>query len=131
MYFRFYRPKRAYLDKCVKDPVREEPPTGDMVNGPKHWFSIKESSFIILSDHCEGIFSRFLKTLTTDDKYSLISIDNWMQTIQIHFSQKQNIFSEFSAAFFESALNFQYFQKKITFITYVFIKLPTTKDVLR
>ena len=45
------------------------------------------------------LFSRFLNTLTADDKYSLISRDNWMQTIQKHFSQKQNIFSEFFSQF--------------------------------
>ena len=77
------------------------------------------------------LFSRFLNTLTADDKYSLISRDNWMETIQMHFSQKEKIFSEFFFAFFESALNFEHFQKKMTFIAYVFPKLPTTKDVLR
>ena len=76
-------------------------------------------------------FSRFFNTLTADDKYSLISRDNWMQTIQKHLSQKQNIFRQFFSAFFESALNFEHFQKKMTLIAYVFPKLPTTKDVLR
>ena len=38
-------------------------------------------------------FSRFFKTFTADDKYSFISWDNWMQTIQMHLSQKQKIFS--------------------------------------
>ena len=54
-----------------------------------------------------------------------------MQTSQIPLSQKQNIFPEFFSAFFESALNFEHFQKKKTLIAYVFPKLPTTKDVLR
>ena len=54
-----------------------------------------------------------------------------MQTIQMHLSQKKNIFSEFFAPFFESALNFEYFQKKMTLIAYVFLELPTTEDVLR
>ena len=54
-----------------------------------------------------------------------------MKTIQMLLSQKQNIFSEFFLAFFESALNFEYFQKKMTLIAYVFPKLPTTKDMLR
>ena len=76
-------------------------------------------------------FGYFLNTLTADDKYSLISKNKWMQTIQMHLSQKQNIFSEFFSAFFESALNFEHFQKKMTLIAYVFPKLPTTKDVLR
>ena len=54
-----------------------------------------------------------------------------MQTIQMHLSQKQNNFSEFFAAFLESALNFEHFQIKMTLIAFVFPKLPTTKDVLR
>ena len=54
-----------------------------------------------------------------------------METIQIHLSQKQNIFSQFLSAFFKSALNSEHFQKKMTFIAYVFLKLPTTKNVLR
>ena len=53
-----------------------------------------------------------------------------METIQMHLSQKPKIFSELFAAFFESLLNLQHFQKKITLIAYVFPKLTTTKDVL-
>ena len=54
-----------------------------------------------------------------------------MHTFQIHLSQKENIFSEFFSAFFESALNSEHFQKEMTLIAYVFPKLPTTKNVLR
>ena len=54
-----------------------------------------------------------------------------MHTIQMHFSQNENIFSQFFSAFFESALNFEHFQQKMTVIAYVFPKLPTTKNVLR
>ena len=75
-------------------------------------------------------FSRFLETLTAEDKYSLISRDNWMETIQTHLYQKQKIFSDFFSPFFESALNFEYFQKSMTLIAYVFPKLATTEDVL-
>ena len=53
-----------------------------------------------------------------------------MLTIQTHLCKKQKIFSEFFSAFFESALNFEHFQKKRMFIAYVFPKLPTTKNVL-
>ena len=49
----------------------------------------------------------------------------------MHFSQKEKIFSQFFSAFFESALNSEHFQKKMTFIAYVFRKLPTTKNLLR
>ena len=90
------------------------------------------------SDFCNSITftvittgSRFLNTLTADDKYSLISKDNSMQTIQMHLSQKQNFFSQFFSAFSESALNFEHFQKKMTLIAYVFPNLPTTREVPR
>ena len=76
-------------------------------------------------------FRRFLNTLTADDKYSLISRENWMQTIMMHLCQEPKFFSEVFSAFFESALNFEHFQKKMTLIAYVFRNLPTTKDVLR
>ena len=49
----------------------------------------------------------------------------------MHLSQKEKIFSKFFSAFFESALNFEHFQTKRTFIPYVFPKLPTTKNLLR
>ena len=52
-----------------------------------------------------------------------------MHTIQMHFSQKEKIFSQFFSAFSESALNSEHFQKKMTLIPYVFPKLPTTKNV--
>ena len=51
---RIYRPRKKCLDKCLKGPVWENPLTGNMVSGPKHWFNINQSAFIILSDHCEG-----------------------------------------------------------------------------
>ena len=54
-----------------------------------------------------------------------------MHTIQMHLSQKQKFFFESFSAFFESALNFEHFQKKRTFIAYVFPKLPTTRNLLR
>ena len=54
-----------------------------------------------------------------------------MHTIQMHLSQKQKIFSRFFSAFYELALNFEHFQKKMSLIAYVFPKLPTTKNVLR
>ena len=76
-------------------------------------------------------FKPFLNTLTASDKYSLVSKDKWMQTIQMHLSLKQNIFSRFFSVFLKSALNFEYFQKKMSLIAYAFQKLPTTKNMLR
>ena len=57
-------------------------------------------------------FRPFLNTLTANDKYSLNSKDKWLQKFQMHLSQKQNIFTEFFLAGFDSALNFEHFQRK-------------------
>ena len=76
-------------------------------------------------------FRPFLNTFAANYKYSLNSKDKWNQTIQLHLSQKQNIFPEFFSSFFESALNLEDFQKKMTLTAFVFPKLPTTTDVLR
>ena len=75
-------------------------------------------------------FRPFLNTWTANDKYSLISKDKWMQTIEMHLSQKQNNFSKFFSAFSESALNFEHFQKKMTLIAYVFPKFRPRKTCL-
>ena len=53
-----------------------------------------------------------------------------MQTIQLHLSQKQNIFSIFFSAFFKSTLSFEHFLKNLTLIAYVFPKLPPPKNCL-
>ena len=57
-------------------------------------------------------FLRLLvKTLTDDEKYSLLYRENLTQPIQILLSQKQKNFSQFFPAFFKSTLNFEHFQK--------------------
>ena len=107
MYFRNYRPRKTCLDKCLKTPVWEDLSTSDMVNSPKHWFNLNESAFTSSRITLKVIelqkslldwwkfFKPFLNTLTANDKYSLNSKYKWMQTIQMHLSQKQNVFSQF------------------------------------
>ena len=46
------------------------------------------------------------------------------------YPKNKTFFSLVFSAFFESALNFEHFQKNMTVIAYQFPKLPTTKDVL-
>ena len=53
-----------------------------------------------------------------------------MQTIPMHLTQKQNIFSEFFSAFFMPVLSFKHFRKKMNLIASVLPKLPTSKDVV-
>ena len=62
--------------------------------------------------HTWKFFRPFLNTLTADDRFSLISKNKWMQTIQMHLSQKPKIFSELFLAFSKFALNFEHFQKE-------------------
>ena len=73
----------------------------------------------------------FVYTLTPDDKYSLLNRDNLTQPIRTQLSLKQKAFSEFFLAFSKSTLNFQHFQKKMTLIADLFMKLRTPKNVAR
>ena len=58
-------------------------------------------------------FLRLLvKTLTDDEKYSLLYRANLTRQIQILLSQLRKTFSQFFSAFSESTLNFEHFQKK-------------------
>ena len=58
-------------------------------------------------------FLRLLvKTLTDDEKYSLVYRENLTQPIQILLSQKRKTFSQFFFAFLKCTLNFAHFQKK-------------------
>ena len=56
----------------------------------RRWLSWKESLVVT----CK-VARLFVNTLTADDKYSLLSRDNSMQTIQMQLWQKQKSFSEF------------------------------------
>ena len=58
-------------------------------------------------------FLRLLvKTLTDDEKYSLLYRENLTQPIQILLSKNRKTFSIFFCALLKSTLNFAHFQKK-------------------
>ena len=58
-------------------------------------------------------FLRLLvKTLTDDEKYSLLYRESLTQPIQILLSLKRKTFSQFFSAFLKCTLNFAHFQKK-------------------
>ena len=67
----------------------------------------------------------------------MTSIPSLVETIECKqlrssYLKNKTFFLNFFFVFrFESALNFQHFQKKVTLIDYVFPKLPTTKHMLR
>ena len=60
---------------------------------------------------CE-ILGHFVNTLTADDKFSLPNIDNLPQPIQMQFSKKRIIFSQFFRPFLKSISIFEHFEKK-------------------
>ena len=37
-----------WLDKCIESPVPEDPPTSNVVNGPKHCWNLHDISFNLL-----------------------------------------------------------------------------------
>ena len=54
----------------------------------------------------------FVKSLTDDEKYSVLYRDNFKQPIQILLSQKKKPFSQFFSAYLKSTLNLEHSQKK-------------------
>ena len=54
----------------------------------------------------------FVKTLTADDKYSLLNRDNLTQPIRTPLSKKHKAFSQLFFQFLKCTLNFEHFQKK-------------------
>ena len=74
----------------------------------------------------------FVKTLTADDKYSLLNRDNLLQDVQMQLSQKRKTFSPSFFLHFrnlDSISNIS--KKKMTLIADVFLNLRTAKNVVR
>ena len=56
------------------------------------------------------ILALLVKTLTEDEKYSVVNRENLTQPIQMQLSKKQKTFSEFFPKFSKSRLNFEHCQ---------------------
>ena len=54
MYFQNYGLQKTWLDQCLKSPVSEDLSKSNMVNVPKHCSNLKDSTFTIFIDHCQG-----------------------------------------------------------------------------
>ena len=54
MFFCTYGLWKTWLDKGLKSPVSEDPSTSNMVNRLKRCPKLKDSTFIIFIDLCEG-----------------------------------------------------------------------------
>ena len=77
------------------------------------------------------VLRMFVNIFTADYKYCLLNRDNLREPIQTELSKKQKTFSQFVAAFLKYRLNFEQFLRKMTFITDVFPKLRTPKNVVK
>ena len=60
---------------------------------------------------CE-VLALFVNTLTADDKYYRCNRENLRQLIQTQLPEKQQIFSDFVAAFLNSTSSFEHFEYK-------------------
>ena len=55
MYFWTYGLQKWWLDECLKSNLLEDSSTTNIVNGPKHWWSLDDSTVKIFIDPCEDI----------------------------------------------------------------------------
>ena len=67
--------------------------------------------------------------LTANYEYSCNNTDDLPLPVQMQLSGKLKTFSWYFIALFDSALNFEHFEKKISLIAQVLLKLFTPKDV--
>ena len=72
----------------------------------------------------------FVNILTATDKCFLPNRDNLKQPIHGILFQKEKEFSEYFSAILKSRLNFEHFEKKMTLIADLFVKLRTPKNVV-
>ena len=68
-----------------------------------------------------------INTLAANEKYPVLNREYLTIPIQMELSQKQKTFSESFADFLKSYWNFEPFEKKKSFIAFVFSKLQTFK----
>ena len=61
-----------------------------------------------------ALHENFFNTLTANYEYSRSNTDNLPLPVQMQLSLKLKRFSEFFIAFFQSALNFEHFEKKVS-----------------
>ena len=76
------------------------------------------------------ILRLFINILTADEKYSLLIRDNLAQPIQLQLSKKES-FTKLFLSLLKCRPNLERFEKKMTFIVYMFPKLRTAKYVVR
>ena len=92
---------------------------------PSQW-SRKKSLFLTCL-----ILGWLVNTLSADEKYPVLNKDNLTIPIQMQLSQKQNTFSQFSAAFLKSSWNFEGFEKKDDPHSFCIFEITDSENVVR
>ena len=77
------------------------------------------------------ILSLFVYTLTAYEKYSVLNREYLTQPIHMQLSIKTKDFFKLFSAISKSTLSLEHFQKKMTLIANVFLKLQTPKNAVR
>ena len=143
MYFRKYRLRKIWLEKCLKGRVWEDSYKNKVANVSKLCCNLNGGTFTSIINHCERslswkksllvihkILRLFAKTLIVDDKHYLLNRDNFKPPIQMQLSQKQKTFSPFLFPFVKSILNYKHFPKKMTFRAEIFPEITTPKNMV-
>ena len=101
-------------------------------SAPQHFYYIywslprqlKWKKFLLLTRKILGPFAHIL---AGNNKYSVLIRHKLVIPIHMELSQKQKNFSQFFSEFLKSRLNLEDFEKKMTLIDFVFLKLRTPK----
>ena len=78
-----------------------------------------------------NVLRLFVYTLTAYEKYSVLNREYLTQPIHMHLSIKRKDFLKFFSGISKPTLSLEHFQKKITLIANVFLKLQTPKKAVR
>ena len=124
--------KKGYLEDWSKKlfDVKLQDQAGEYLKGT---FYSKELSYRKGNSEkkrsCWKSPGNLINTLTANYEYSRNNKDDLPLPVQMQLSGKLKTISQFFIAFFESALNFEHFEEKISLTAQVFLKLYIPKDV--
>ena len=120
-----YRLRKTWLDKCLKSDISEDPSTSNIVNSPRHCWSLNGSTFTKFFDHSED--NSVDKSLSEwYAKSQDCFVTHWLPATSIlflidtiyckifrcHYLRKK-AFSQFFIGFWISRFRFEHFPKKV------------------
>ena len=131
------------LFKCITGLVSEKPIAVNVLTSPKNSCNMQKTTFILVIRPFEPNWVR-KGYFSSDLRFSDCLITRWLPTtsslvlieriysyqIKPNYLKSPQLFAASFFEFLESALNFQCFEKKMSLIAQVFLKLLTPGDVL-